>query len=417
VGVGANMKRVLLLLPSNSYRVAAFVAACADLDAHVITGVDATQASAQFGDRRVMQFNFSNPALGAQEISDFAKDNPLDAIVPAEEDAVLLAAHAAQTLGLTHNSVDAVVISRDKFKLRKSLTSAGLPQPAFRLLVEAKNLKNFDLLEFPCVVKPTSLSASRGVIRVDDELQMKEALTRISDILAGLAADTPHILVEEYLPGEEVAVDGLMDKGELHVLALFDKPDPLTGPYFPETIYITPSRKSAVERTLITQTVASAAASLGLFHGPIHAELRISNGQVYLLEIAARSIGGRCGSSLRFADGYSLERLILGHAVGEEGLVYQREPCAVGVMMVPVLEAGILRSIQGLDVARGVAGVESVDITIPLGQRVTPLPEGHHYLGFIFARSSRPETAVTSLRQAYESLNILIDPLNSGSPK
>ena len=411
------MKRVLLLLPSNSYRVAAFVAACADLDAHVITGVDATQASAQFGDRRVMQFNFSNPALGAQEISDFAKDNPLDAIVPAEEDAVLLAAHAAQKLGLTHNSVDAVAATRDKFKLRKLLTSAGLSQPAFKLLPEAKDLKDFDPLEFPCVVKPTSLSASRGVIRVDDASQMKEALARISDILAGLAADTPHILVEEYLPGEEVAVDGLMDKGELHVLALFDKPDPLTGPYFPETIYITPSRKSAAERTLITQTVASAAASLGLFHGPIHAELRINNGQVYLLEIAARSIGGRCGSSLRFADGYSLERLILGHAVGEEDLVYQREPCAVGVMMVPVLEAGILRSVQGLDVARGVAGVESVDITIPLGQRVTPLPEGHHYLGFIFARSSRPETAETSLRQAFESLNILIDPLNSGSPK
>ena len=303
------MKRVLLLLPSNSYRVAAFVAAGADLDAHVITGVDATQASAQFGDRRVMQFNFSNPALGAQEISDFAKDNPLDAIVPAEEDAVLLAAHAAQTLGLTHNSVDAVAATRDKFKLRKSLTSAGLPQPAFKLLAEAKDLKDFDPLElpfeFPCVVKPTSLSASRGVIRVDDASQMKEALARISDILAGLAADTPHILVEEYLPGEEVAVDGLMDKGELHVLALFDKPDPLTGPYFPETIYITPSRKSAAERTLITQTVASAAASLGLFHGPIHAELRINNGQVYLLEIAARSIGGRCGSSLRFADGQS----------------------------------------------------------------------------------------------------------------
>ena len=414
------MKRVLLLLPSNSYRVAAFVAACADLDAHVITGVDATQASAQFGDRRVMQFNFSNPALGAQEISDFAKENPLDAIVPAEEDAVLLAAHAAQKLGLTHNSVDAVAATRDKFKLRKLLTSAGLPQPDFKLLPEAKYLKDFDPLElpfeFPCVVKPTSLSASRGVIRVDDASQMKEALARISDILAGSATDTPRILAEEYLPGEEVAVDGLMDKGELHVLALFDKPNPLTGPYFPETIYITPSRKSAVERTLITQTVASAAASLGLFHGPIHAELRINNGQVYLLEIAARSIGGRCGSSLRFANGHSLERLILGHAVGEEGLVYQREPCAVGVMMVPVLEAGILRSVQGLDVARGVAGVESVDITIPLGQRVTPLPEGHHYLGFIFARSSHPETAETSLRQAFESLNILIDPLNGGSP-
>jgi hypothetical protein len=161
--------------------------------------------------------------------------------------------------------------------------------------------------------------------------------------------------------------------------------------------------------------VLDAAVALGLFHGPIHAELRINEGQVHLLEIAARSIGGRCGSSLRFAGGFSLERLILSHAIGEKGPGYQREQCAVGVMMIPVLKGGILRAVQGLDVARGVADVEAVHISIPLGQRVTPLPEGRHYLGFIFTRSSRPETAEASLRRAYDALDVFIEPLESGS--
>ena len=409
------MKRLLLLLPSNSYRAAAFVTACADVDAHVTIGVDEAQASTQFGDSRVVQFNFSDPVSGAREIKAFAADNPVDAIVPAEEEAVLLAAHAAQALDLLHNSVDAVTATRDKFRLRTVLTAAGFPQPIFKLLVDAKDLRNLDPVGFPCIVKPTNLAASRGVIRANDVSQLKAAFARISDILAGSMVDTPAILVEEYLSGEEVALDGLMDQGELHLLALFDKPDPLTGPYFPETIYITPSRKSSTECALIEQTVLDAAVALGLFNGPIHAELRINEGQIYLLEIAARSIGGRCGSSLRFAGGFSLERLILSHAIGEKGPGYQREQCAVGVMMIPVLKGGILRAVQGLDVARGVADVEAVHITIPLGQRVTPLPEGRHYLGFIFARSSRPETAEASLRRAYDALDIFIEPLKSGS--
>ena len=234
---------------------------------------------------------------------------------------------------------------------------------------------------------------------------------KVLDILGGSRAAMP--LLEEYLPGEEVAFDGLMDQGKLHQLALFDKPDPLTGPYFPETIYVTPSRKSQKECELIEETVAAAAAALGLFHGPIHAEVRVKDGQAYVIEIAARSIGGRCGSALRFANGFSLERVILGHAIGEQYLAFERESCAVGVMMIPVPNGGILRVVRGLDEARLVEGIESVQITIPLGQRVTPLPEGRHYLGFIFARSSQPETAEASLRRAYEQLRIVIDPLKN----
>ena len=405
------MKRLLLLLPSNSYRAPAFLAACQEIEARVVIGVDEAQASTHFGDSSVVQFNFSDPVLGSEEIKAFSVANRVDAIVPAEEDAVLLAAHAAQALRLVHNDVNTVAATRDKHKLREILTEAGLPQPLYKLLVDLRDLNDPYPVGFPCVVKPTNLSASRGVVRVNDASEFREAFSRVLDILGSSRAAMP--LVEEYLPGEEVAFDGLMDQGRLHRFALFDKPDPLTGPYFPETIYVTPSRKSQKECELIEETVAAAAAAVGLFHGPIHAELRIKDGQAYVIEIAARSIGGRCGSALRFANGFSLERLILGHAIGEQDITFERETCAVGVMMIPVPKDGILRVVGGLDEARLVEGIESIQITIPLGQRVTPLPEGRHYLGFIFARSSQPEVAETSLRRAYEQLEIVIDPLKN----
>ena len=405
------MKRLLLLLPSNSYRASAFLTACQEIEARVVIGVDETQASTHFGDRRVVQFNFSDPVLGSEEIKAFSAVNRVDAIVPTEEEAVLLAAHAAQALRLVHNDVNAVAATRNKYRLRELLTEAGLPQPLYKSLADSSDLNDLYPVGFPCVVKPTNLSASRGVVRVNDASQLREAFSRVLRIVGSSRTATPFILVEEYLPGEEVAFDGLMNQGRLHRLALFDKPDPLTGPFFPETIYVAPSRKPEKECELIGETVAAAAAALGLLHGPIHAELRIKNGQAYIIEIAARSIGGRCGSALRFANGFSLERLILSHAIGEQDIDFEREACAVGVMMIPVLKDGILRVVRGLDGARSVAGVESIQITIPLGQRVKPLPEGRHYLGFIFARSSQPETAEASLRRAYEELEIVIDPL------
>ena len=215
----------------------------------MVIGVDEAQASTHFGDSSVVQFNFSDPVLGSEEIKAFSTANRVDVIVPAEEEAVLLAAHAAQALRLVYNDVNAVAATRNKHKLREILTEAGLPQPLYKSLVDLRDLDDPHPVGFPCVIKPTNLSASRGVVRVNDAPELREAFSRVLDILGGSRAAMP--LLEEYLPGEEVAFDGLMDQGRLHELALFDKPDPLTGPYFPETIYVTPSRKSQKECCLL----------------------------------------------------------------------------------------------------------------------------------------------------------------------
>jgi biotin carboxylase len=266
------------------------------------------------------------------------------------------------------------------------------------------------------VVKPLFLSASRGVIRANDPVEFVAAFHRLAAILRRpeVAAQggplARQILVETYIPGVEVAVEGLLSRGRLRVLAIFDKPDPLEGPFFEETIYVTPSRLSASVQQSIVACTAQAVATLGLEHGPIHAELRVNDQGPWILEVAPRSIGGLCSRALRFGEGMSLEELILRHAMGLEVDSIIRERQAAGVMMIPIPQAGVLREVRGQDEARAVPGIEEIRLTIPLGQEVVPLPEGWRYLGFIFARDDTPEQVEAALRDAHRRMTFIINP-------
>ncbi len=263
------------------------------------------------------------------------------------------------------------------------------------------------------MLKPLGLSASRGVLRVDDAASFSEAFRRVAAILADpevrkRGGDCEHLLVEEYMPGDEVALEGLLTSGELRVLALFDKPDPLEGPFFEETIYVTPSRLDAEVQRKIAAEVSRGCEALGLVHGPVHAELRLAAGEPRLLEVAPRTIGGLCARTLRFGAGISLEELILRHALGRPTTDLSREIRAAGVMMIPIPAAGVLGETRGLDEARGTPGVEEVTLTLRRGSKVVPLPEGNAYLGFIFARGERPQDVEASLRQAHARLTFEI---------
>ena len=266
--------------------------------------------------------------------------------------------------------------------MRTALAAAEVPQPAFAAFTDPDDVPD---VGYPCVVKPVGLSGSRGVIRADDQATAVAAAHRAHDIAGGGA-----LLVEEYLPGDEVAVEGLLRDGTLDVLAVFDKPDPLVGPYFEETMFVTPSRLPKAALAEVARVTQEAASALGLAEGPIHAELRVDGGKASVIEVAARSIGGLCARALRFGAGISLEEVILRHALGRglDGLV--REDGASGVMMIPIPRAGVLNGVNGRDAALAVAGVVGLEITIPVTRRVEPLPEGDRYLGFIFARGQRP---------------------------
>ncbi len=407
--------RVLLLMATRTYRARAFLEAARRLGVEAVVGSERHAALAGRAPGTTLAVDLRRPTRAARQIARFARSQPLDAVVGVDDDTTLVAAVAAAHLGLPHNPVAAVQATRDKYRLRRALAAAGLPSPRFcRLALAADPVAAARRVPYPCVLKPVALAASRGVIRADDPEQFVHAFRRIAALLRADGAGPRYLLVESFLAGPEVAVEGLLVGGALHVLAVFDKPDPLDGPYFEETLYVTPSRHPAAVQAALEAMTARATAALGLREGPVHAELRLGPGGPYVVEVAARSIGGLCSSVLRFGTGLSLEELVLRHALGAGAPAATRPPVpprearAAGVMMLPIPRGGVLRGVHGRAAALQIPGVEGLEITIPLGQRVVPLPEGDRYLGFLFARGDSPAAVEAALREAHRRLDIEI---------
>jgi formate-dependent phosphoribosylglycinamide formyltransferase (GAR transformylase) len=417
------MQRLLLLMTTTTYRAHAFLEAARRLEVPVVVGSERPQALAAANPAGHLTLDFQAPEAAARGIAEFATHYPIAGVVAADDDGVILAAMAAAALGLPHNPVGAVTAARNKYRMRQILADAGLRCPRFqRFAVDNDPAAIAPQVDYPCVVKPLSLSASRGVIRADDPVQFVAAFQRVvailqrPDVAISARRSTREVLVEQFIPGAEVALEGLLTHGKLRVLALFDKPDPLDGPFFEETIYVTPSRLPAAVQEAIAACTSEVACALGLRHGPVHAELRVNDQGPWMLEIAPRSIGGLCSRTLRFGDGRALEELILRHAIGCDVEGLEREPLASGVMMIPIPQAGILRQVSGQGGATQVAGIEDVRITIPIGQEVVPLPEGSRYLGFIFARGESPAGVESALREAHRRLIIDITPAEEAPP-
>lgn len=337
----------------------------------------------------------------------------MTAALGVDDDTAIVAAAINTSLGHPTNPVEAVEWARDKHLQRVACAAAAVPIPRFTLHTLGAELDSSEL-PFPCVVKPVRLAASRGVIRADDPNALQAALARVSRILEGADPRKPrddqwHVLIEEFIPGVEVAVEGLLIKGRFELLAVFDKPDPLDGPFFEETIYVTPSRLPARTLDSVCSVAAAAVEAIGLRDGPVHAELRHNERGAWLIEIAARPIGGRCSAALRFGDGVSLEEVICRHALGMAVPSLAREGRASGVMMIPVPGAGTLREVRGVAAARAVPQIEGIDITAHPGERLVPWPEGSRYPGFIFARGETPAGVEAALRSAHARLTFVLE--------
>ena len=409
------MLRVLLLIPTTSYRAKDFLDAADAVGATAVVGSDQPQVLADAAPGTSLAVNFHDIDAGVSTITEFHRDHPLDAIIPADEQAAVLAAAASAASGLGHSPTRAVEIASNKHLLRQALAPAPVNSPAFTVIsVDDDPSKAARSVAYPCVLKPLSLSGSRGVLRADGHNSFVEAFFRVKQIIADAGdragPNRDKILMEAYVPGVEVALEALLIDGDLHPLALFDKPDPLEGPTFEETIYVTPSRLDDATQAAVITATAAAAKAIGLSQGPVHAELRINNGGVWVIEVAARSIGGLCGRTLKFGAGLSLEEIILRHALRLPQSRLDRETQASGVMMIPIPSGGVLASVGGQDAARAIPDIEDVRITIAEGQPVVPLPEGDKYLGFIFAHAPDPATVEAALRTAHSVLEIEIDP-------
>ncbi len=417
------MPRILLFATTTGYQTRAFGDAADGLGVELVFATDRCDQIEDPWRDGAIAIRFHDEQRSVDRLVDEARRRPMDGLLVVGDRPTVVAALAARRLGLRYHDPDAARAARDKFRTRQQLRDAGLPVPWFEVFPTelAATTVAARVPQFPCVIKPVALSGSRGVIRADDARSFAEAFDRVRALLAAADVQAERnpaheaIVVEGFIPGREFAVEGLFDRGMLHVLALFDKPDPLDGPFFEETIYLTPSREAAETQAGIVAAVDRAARALGLSHGPIHAECRVNGGAVHVLEVAARPIGGLCARALRFRSlrppraTISLEELLLRHALGESIEGWRREDAASGVMMIPIPRRGIYRTVDGVDAAKAVTGITDVRVTAKPDQRLVPLPEGASYLGFIFARAGTSAGVDRALRTAHARLRFRID--------
>jgi len=405
--------RVLLIAPRDSYRITPYLAAAERL------GIELDLASEGLHvpvgpESSGMRVDFTNFKQSCKLLVAMARQCRWRAVIGSDDASIELAAEVSAALGLNHNPPSAVRLSRRKDLSRRELARHGVTVPGHCAIDLARSIApQLTAIRFPCVVKPVSLSGSRGVIRANTLTELEQAIARIQNILLhheGGVEEKTTLLIEDFVPGREIAVEGMLQDGALKVLAIFDKPDPLNGPFFEETYYITPSRESPAVQEAIADSVARACMAYGLREGPVHAECRVNDEGVWILEVAARTIGGLCGRLLRFGTGFSLEELVLRHVLGENQII-QTDVGGAGVLMIPIPQAGILRRVEGLLDARAVPGIEDVVIDVREGYELVPLPEGSSYLGFIYARAVSPADAEAALREAHSKLRIVVAPL------
>ena len=429
------MPRVLVLATTTGYQTRAFGDAAERLGVDLVFATDRCNMLEDPWRDEALPIRFYDETESVATIVNASKKKRIDGVIAVGDRPTAVAAGVMEALGLPGHPPDATIAARNKQVTRERLRGAGLNVPAFVEGSAAGDPAAFrSVVDFPAVVKPLALSGSRGVIRVDDEAGLVAALDRLRSLLATpdvrAERDAAHdlVLVEEFIEGREFAVEGLMNRGTLDVLAIFDKPDPLDGPFFEETIYLTPSNADEGTQQAIADAVSKAIVALGLHHGPIHAECRVNARGVFVLAVAARPIGGLCAKALRFvrrqaqpsaagADGapetlgeISFEELLLRHAIGEPSTGWRRERVASGVMMIPIPMRGVFRGVSGIEDARGVPGVEDVRITAKIDQMLIPLPEGASYLGFIFSRAVVASDVERALRAAHARLTFTIAP-------
>ncbi len=403
---------IILIAPPSSYRLGPYIRTAEKLNIDVIV-ISEGKYSLVSAIASGMHVDFSDPDVSQQIVSRL-EGREIKAVVGTDDRTVVQAAQVSKALKLAHNDPAATRYTRRKDLARACLAESSVNIPAFEVHpLQALIDKATTSLDYPCVIKPLAMSGSRGVIRVNNPDELQQAARRLQGILAnagGEDIERSSVLLETYIPGLEYAYEGLLNQGQLQTLALFDKPEPMEGPFFEETYYITPSRLDHTTQKKIQQAVQQACEAYGLVNGPVHAEVRIHNGQVWFMEMAARTIGGQCAQLVNYVTGVELEEIVLRQAAGM-ALALKQTQQAAGVLMIPTTEQGLLRRVEGILQASQLEGIEDIEISIHEGYEIVPLPEGDSYLGFIFAKAATAEQVEKALRQAHAKLKIVTSPL------
>jgi hypothetical protein len=433
--------RVLLLSTTTGYQLRSFGEAAERCGVELLFATDRCHALDDPWQDAAIPVRFHEEEASLRAILETASTRPVNGLIAVGDRPVVLAARAAEALGVPGNPPSAAAASANKLIARQRFADAGLGVPWFMVVATGVHPEvTARRVTYPAVLKPLGLSGSRGVIRVDAPDEFVRAWRRLRALLARREIRAlrqgaeGEILIEGFIAGREYAVEGVVTAGVFTPFAIFDKPDPLDGPYFEETIYVTPSALPAEEQARVVEAVAQGVSALGLRHGPVHGECRVGPAGVVLLEVAARPIGGLCSRVLRlggqppFCPGKKgtatvsepvpekgdsqlfLEDVLLWHALGHDLSGIRRESGGAAVMMIPIPRRGVFKGVEGIDEARAVRGIDDIRITAKIDQVLEPLPEAGSYLGFIFARGPGARDAELAVREAHERLRFRIDP-------
>ena len=407
---------VILIIPSASYRTSAFITAVKKLDLNVLVISNKSQVFSGKYPNRLMIMNFHHWKKKQDEISKWSANNGLKAVIGVDEESIVLAAKIGNYLQVKHNTVDSVLLTKDKYLMRIEFKKVGLKSPWFKQFsIHDSSDYLINEISFPCVIKPTFLSASQGVIRVNSNKELINGIKTLKELLlieeirkrGGEKSDW--FLVEEYIPGKEFAIEGIVSEGKLTIFAVFDKPEPLEGPTFEEKIFVTPTSLSENEQFAIFEISQNAVNALGIIEGPVHVELRINSKGIYILECASRSIGGLCSKVLEFNDGMSLEELILRSCLGRNVTKSKLSGSSRGVMMMPTEKNGVLKEITGVEDALNIKGITEIKVNLKSGEKLEPLPKGDRYLGFIFAEGKNQKLVIKALKKAWSKIAVVLD--------
>jgi biotin carboxylase len=410
---GRKLGQVILVVPPHTYRADEYIRAARKLGLEPVCALDPSYGLPE-EEACYLPVSFQNPECAAGALADYAWGQPVRAVVSVDDGGALVASLTCRALGLPHNPVEAIETTHNKFAMRVLMARACVPGPNFSLHRVCENPARLaEQVRYPVVLKPLYLSGSRGVIRADDSNQFVSAFGRIARLLQqpDTGPEPKSLLIEDYIPGAEVSLDGVLEEGRLRVLAIYDKPDPLEGPYFEETMCVTPSRFAEDVQGRIVECAQRAAQAVGLKVGPVHVEMRVDGGEPRMLELAARTMGGYCTRALPFEGSRTVEELVLSQAAGLETGGFVPSPGAHGVMMIPIPGEGLYRGVEGVEEAEAVEGVTGVMMTTTPGAEITPLPEGDKYVGFIFASGGTPEYVEDALRKAHRLLKFDLDPV------
>lgn len=403
---------LLLIAPSNSYRISPYLKAALALNLNTLL-VSNSRYSLVPEVAQGVTVDFTDQVQAQNIILEAIKALDIRCVLATDDSCVSLSNQIAQTLGLSHNQLSSTILTHRKDLARKATQSFGCNTPEYQVIELHQAQQYSDLVTYPVVIKPLSLSASKGVIRANNAQQFNAACTTIDTILDKshiIGYERNHVLIEDYLDGPEFAVDGILINGNFHLLAIFDKPEPLTGPYFEETYYLTPSRLSQSNQVSLIHEVSRCCHAYGLTQGPVHAEARITIKGIFLIELAARTIGGQCGQLIEFSLQQKLEEVVIQGLCGEAPNL-PNNPLYAGVLMIPVETSGILKRVEGMTAAMQVEFVKDIEIHIQEGYELVPLPEGSSYLGFIFAQAPTFEQTFDALKKAHQMLNFITQPI------